>query len=281
MAFGKYKFKNELHPVEVKSMGFKEFNRDESAVKKSLARASNESFDDGDGAPLLVPKKGQTALRILPPYDETGLWYRELYRHEVFVDDVAYRGTCPGQVTCPICAAHRQLKSQGDDASLELAGRIRGRKRVLFNAVVYSDPSGLRPSNGVQVLCVGIKAAKQIWAHDVNASAGYGDITNISNGHDITIDRTGEKLTTEYTCTPFAKKTNFREVLATQGFNLDEFKPFNLSELLPPASKDELQGVVEMLGIGGQTQTFTAAPMPQAANPTRPGPVPPFNQGDN
>lgn len=255
--------------------GFKEFKRDEGVVRKALASASKQAYNEGEqDLPLHKPVKGQTILRVLPAFDERGLWFRELKQHDIYYEDVIFRGTCPGWSECAICQARQQLAAQNDEATIELSGKMRAKKLFIFNVIVYQEPGGANPSQGTKILTVGVKAAQQILKADMDANLGLGDITNVATGHDIYIDRTGEGRQTEYSVRAHAQKTDLRATLAQANYNLDDFQQYNLSEILLPATPEQLEGVVECLGLG--TRTVTApAPIDTTGSVTVPAPVAP------
>lgn len=162
------------------------------AAKAKLERqGSNVSFDK------LV--NGKNVRRILWPKGDQDLCYSEGYMHFGLGPEgkssAVCRKTNTSKETCPICDYIHQLQMSKNANDKKLAEAIKARKRVFMN--VIDRDSG---TEEIKVLPVGLTVQRAIVS--ILCDPDYGDITDPTEGRDITIKRSGQGLNTEYTVLP-------------------------------------------------------------------------------
>ena len=221
----------------------KTYPRNQEAIEEE-ARA--QATDDTQDIEFKLPK-GQTRLRVLPAYDEYGRWFRHLLEHNVKIDD-KFKGifTCadPDGETgdCPICNRGREIYDPEDEEAVEAAKALRPRNQFLFNIIVLGAPRGTETSpKEVRVLKAGVKVKKQFVTYDIDAAGGWADITDLENGVNLTVSRTGEGLNTEYFVTPFGQRSSVKDELAANGVDLEDLELHNLDDFYPPKSNEEME----------------------------------------
>jgi hypothetical protein len=188
-------------------------------------------------------KKGRTVLRVLPPYSERGVWFEQVNEYNFNFPDRSFKSlNCPvrGEED-PVADFCNELMQSEDEKMLERAKSIRPRAKFLFNVVVLSDPNGNTADGGVKVLKAGTIVKRALLDADCDVQGGYGDITNLKTGFNITIKREGEGLNTVYTATCFRERTDIREQLNAQGIDLDQWELVELDQQAPAASVEELE----------------------------------------
>jgi hypothetical protein len=192
---------------------------------------------------ILFLKKGVTQLRVLPAYSETGQWFREVREVPLFLEGKFRPQVSPSTIgkPCPFTQEGQKLYNLGGEENVEKAKKFRPRAGYIFNVLVHSTPDGVVDVNEcVKVLKCGVKVYRQILDFDQDIAGGWGDITNLENGFDLRITRTGTgRNDTEYVVKGIPGRTNALEYLETKGF-AQELHPYNLDEMFAPKSYEEL-----------------------------------------
>lgn len=161
-----------------------------------------ESQSSGGGADFLKLKTGKNVLRFLPPREGEKSPFVVVHQHYIEVPggQKAASFTCPRmhkQGACPACARAQELRDTGNPADYERAGKLLPRRRVFANVIDRSDPE-----RGPVILPMGKTIHEQLLALRDNEEAG-GDFTDpTETGFDITIEKSGEGLKTEYKVFP-------------------------------------------------------------------------------
>ena len=96
------------------------FARNEEALTAEKARLDREAENYGSGASMLFLQKGHTMLRILPPWNAEGKFFKQIYKHGIF-DKVRFTGICPKQMfgtECPLCDKGEELFNSGNESLL-------------------------------------------------------------------------------------------------------------------------------------------------------------------
>jgi len=159
---------------------------------KTDLKKVKERYDQISTGQFWTPKEGENLIRILPPYGESGLFFREVDMHfgvgkngESFVCTRAEGGRCYA------CEKLEELRSSDDPEKIKLARKFVPRHRVLYNIVDLNEPS-----KGVRIFSSGTTIFKDILSYF--ADPDWGDITDPENGYDIRIIREGTGLETSY-----------------------------------------------------------------------------------
>lgn len=175
------------------------------AKKKASRKAKLERIreklantDLGGSSGFWSPKQGSNTIRILPEIGDMDYFFQEVGRHNISKGKYAY---CPSftsdsELDCPICEIVQELYSAGDKASRKLGSTLRVRKMFWMNIVVRDGDS----VQGPFIYTPGVTVFSSIAAF-IN-DPDYGDIYDLIEGTDITVEREGTGFNTEYQVIP-------------------------------------------------------------------------------
>jgi hypothetical protein len=156
---------------------------DLEAIRRKHAEISNPS-QGGDSSFLdnfLQIQEGNNVVRILPGKDEDTPFYAETKIHRVTANDNKIRNVHCRKIhgeKCPLCDLYFSLWKTGVTDDETLARQIKPRSRYYMNVVD-------RESAKVKILSVGIMLFQKIL--NTILDEDYGDITDLSVGHDFKI----------------------------------------------------------------------------------------------
>lgn len=140
------------------------------------------------------PQGGANYLRVLPPWkDSIDYFYREVWWH-YRVGPMGKSFVCLDKEQkgpCFLCEEHIRLRNSSDPEQAQRAGDLRPTYRVMANVVDRNNEDA-----GVQVYTFGSTVFKAMLSYF--SDPDYGDITDVDNGVDLIIEKTGEKLETRY-----------------------------------------------------------------------------------
>ncbi len=220
--------------------GFGEVDPD--FMTKAYADAKKERSDNSG---VLFLKSGVTHVRFLPPHEDAKSWFREYLEHGLRPEGKYQTYTCPGifDNDCPICEEGTRLYSLEDEGQNEVnilkAKRLRAKKQYLYNVYVHSSPDGKALKDGIHVLKSGVLVFKELMKFDSDHAGGWGDITNLSQGVEFRIERSGKgRFDTKYSATPVRERTDLIAKLDAEGFEIGQ--PTLLAGVYPPQSYDKL-----------------------------------------
>ena len=198
---------------------------------------------------LLFLKTGVTHLRVLPAYNAKGNWFRTIREIPRFVDGKYSPLISPATLGehCPFVEKGSDLYKKGGEVNIELARKYRPRNSFLFNVIVKSTPEGdVDIEQCVKVLKCGVLVKRQILEIDQDHAGGYGDITNLEEGFDIRITRTGSgPKDTTYSVMPVPNKDSILEWLENKKFT-QELTPHDLDVYFTPGSDEEVQSAFDL-----------------------------------
>ncbi len=160
-------------------------------VDLSVLRAKLEELKTGQKAmdqeylqKFFVPPDGDSLLRILPGRGESQ-FYAETAIHRMNDKNVH----CPGRQTCPICKYVSQLYDSKTEENVELARKIKAKKRFYFNVIArdHKDPQTgeMKKNVGPLVFSCGIKLFEKILGTFVDPD--FGDLTDLADGWDFKV----------------------------------------------------------------------------------------------
>jgi hypothetical protein len=200
-------------------------------LAKMQAKLKNVDLGGG-GAGFWSPKEGKSIIRILPeigkeelsfvmvdpetgkdtefvvePHGEMEYFFQPVGKHS-FPPDGKKHCYCPkftseGQLDCPVCDLTGDLW-KGDKASKALAKELGLRKAFWMNIIVRGDDKA-----GPKIFTPGVKIFTAI--QSIISDPDYGDITDLADGLDITVERSGTGFETEYSVTPRRKSSPVSE----------------------------------------------------------------------
>lgn len=167
-----------------------------------VAMEEKEVMDRSGGGAFFKIESGRNVVRFLPPPPSKRSPFVVTYQHYVEPPPGAPPGlngtsfNCPRMMAkkpCPICQLAERLKGSGSKGDYDLAGKMFPRAQVFANVIARKEPEA-----GPQVIRFGKKVHEQLVALRENEDAG-GDFTDpTESGFDIIIEKTGEKLKTQY-----------------------------------------------------------------------------------
>ena len=142
------------------------------------------------------PEDGKNVIRVLPAV-EGDEFYKEVYTHyNVGADEKAVICAKTEERDCPICAELEKLK-KGSKSDKELADSMRCKKAYYIQIITPDDPDTPKLYPAPQTVFKAIL--------DIILDPDYGDITDIEEGREITIERTGKGMKTKYSILPKPK----------------------------------------------------------------------------
>jgi len=173
------------------------------------------------------PLEGKNQIRILPPWNDEGYPFHE----ECFHYGLKREGknvSVPGPHPV-IMKAIKKLEKSGKEDS-KLAKRLAPRTKFYANILD-------RKSKKIMVWGFSRKILSTILSY--MADPDWGDITDIEEGHDLIIERTGQNLDTKYEIRIKPKPSELGDV------NLDELH--QLDELVEEIDDDEVEEMLEQV----------------------------------
>jgi len=170
-----------------------------SEERLAALRAKISGMDLGGGQGFFTPKEGRNVIRILPAVGTMDYFFQEVGTHYNLPDSATEK--CPsfttnGAYTCPICELVEELYKAGKSYR-DLAGKLRVRRQFWMNVVVREagDRQG-ETGNGPLIYTPGTSVFKSV--QTLVGDPDYGDISDVDDGIDLTVDRKGQGLDTEY-----------------------------------------------------------------------------------
>jgi len=139
---------------------------------------------------------GKNRIRILPPppgSDE--VWYRTATHWNVGPDSLRFN--CPRaqneKAECFLCETVSALYETKNERDAALAGKIRAKKKWLYNVYDCNDVAA-----GLQIAAVGATVHSDIRGYIEDSDGEFPDITDLDEGFNINVTRTGKELHTTY-----------------------------------------------------------------------------------
>lgn len=234
-------------------------------MSKSLAelvKAKKQDMSDKKGNfRTIKPPQGKSVIRILPSWrgKDEQFWH-DFGQHWVKPEVGAKPSTvfvCPEKTwekECEVCAAIAHAKSvasdRGDEKMVKLMDENRAQQQFLINVLVLSDKEKAAEP---QVMALGSKLFDAIMAMWVEYNDEEEiDITCLSKGVDIKIERTGQGFDTSYQAMPSPKGSRPVGNKATIAAITEKIP--NLDELIAAefrrgSEKKALQGVATAAGM--------------------------------
>ena len=248
------------------------FERNTQAIAQAQAEEQARAAARENGVFILNPKPGKTSFRILPAWDERGMWYHKTMEHNFFTGaPTPFACIEETQGRCPICEYGASLAAQGQE---EAAKKFRAKTTYFLNVIVFSDSSGKNTiKNGVMSMQVGVSVMKALWDLDIDVAGGYGDITDYNTGFDINMDKQGSGLQTKYTVKAFPQRTDVIARLQSEGIDPEALSLHALDTLRVELSFEELETAFGE--VMNKTAKPSAQPVPVATKqPAKPGQTP-------
>lgn len=183
---------------EAKKKKLNSFKIDLGKIKQRAERFNSSVFWN--------PKAGTNKIRILPPWSEEGVFFKEVTFHYGFTIDGQNRAfpclRSLGEAKCPACQVVGRYVDEKDPEIKKLVQQMRPKPKWFMNVIDRKADSG-----EVKIFGATFTVAKPILSYFTDTEEDYGDITDPDEGRDIIVEREGMGFTTEYSVRPGAKPT--------------------------------------------------------------------------
>lgn len=252
------------------------------------ARAEKKRIEEEKarrGANYWRVTKDKHRVRIMPPYDDNGNFFRQFGKHWRIGPDEQTAIFCPQETFaqhCQVCVALKKVIGELYDAigknptrEIELKRQIEYVKgktatpRYYVNLVDMDDPDkGVQVGELPQMVVLGIL---DIMSND---EAGYGDITHPEKGFDIFINRikdASDKRNTKYTVQAIRTPSPVNKEWLNGIVNLDmivKLEPSERVALLAEGKDIGTLAAVDTTSRALPPPATTAAPEPPVEGPT-------------
>ncbi len=239
----------------------KVFKLDQNKAKETKQRLQEEA--QRNQLPMWKIPEGESRVRILPPWSEAGDIAFECKSHwRIPPNDRMVNCLTVINKECPICELVKELRSRG---KAEMASKFGAKKSIYYNVIIRGEEE-----KGVQIMRSGIQLYENILSYLYDEE--YGDITDIDEGSDITIERSGQGLDTSYNIKISRKTSPLSPDESTSTKWINEM--FLLDEILDFKPATELaQLVANITGKRSTTVNEEEVPLLEA-DTTTPEPAP-------
>lgn len=193
---------------------------------------------------------GTSTIRVLPPWDATGMIALAVYQHRIEYTEPGsqfskYNWTCVDRTfgrPCNICQGLKELREAGINTEQYEANS----RNFYINALVVQDANqGRSPDAVAPNTHVLMRIPKTVydWIVTQITNPVIGDITDVNSGIDIMITKSGSGLSTTYVCTmsPNGRQPINPEVLS-------KLELYNISDIFNTGFEDQrIQGLISTL----------------------------------
>ena len=205
----------------------------------------NKARSPFNGPNIFNFKTGSTQFRIMPAYNEKGVWFHRIREHFI---EAANRGmVCiePVEGRCPVCEYGASLAASGKE---KLAEKYKPSTKYLVNAIILSEPTGkITPREGVKTVRLGSRVFSTLFDYDQDFAGGYGDIVDYEHGFNVKLDKSGEGLNTEYIVKVMPQRVDIIKFLSEQSIDVNSFTLAELDSVVPmPSYEDAANEFVAM-----------------------------------
>lgn len=211
----------------------------------------------------LKPAAGKHTYRILPSWrggDDKQFWH-DFSMHFIKTTESIKAGNKPAAVyicssktfdkPCEVCAAiEKMMAVSTDDDTTKQLKEAKSAQRYLMNVLHLTGDEPDKP----QVMEVGTGVFEGV----CNLIGEYGDITDLNEGIDLVITRSGTGLDTKYAVMPAAKSKPVNKSVMSGVTNLDEF-----------VAQENPQGETKALTAVGAIAGILPSNNPALARPAR------------
>jgi len=212
---------------------------DLSKIKSRLSALSNAANSRGRSQLLWKPNPGKQIVRIVPYSFNLENPFIELKFH-YNLNGKTYLSPDSFNRPDPIVEFSNRMKKTGDKEEWKLGKKLEPKLRTFAPILVRGEEG-----EGVRFWGFGKQVYEAILS--VIADPDYGDITDLSNGRDITVEfKTAQELGKDYPDTSIIVKPNPTPVVdPTRKDLIEKLKnQVNILELFPELSYDELKNVM-------------------------------------
>jgi len=167
-----------------------------ATYKGVTTKALDQASATAGGSDSIKLKQGANQLRIMP---SVGRWEAIVGVSQHYVEvstDIKFYANCPAKMAkrpCPICQACDEMAKSQNPLDQERAERWKAKGRYFVNAILRGEEN-----LGPRVFAFGWKI-KDWLEKQLKKEGDWANPT--AKGYDIIIEKSGEKMSTDYSCT--------------------------------------------------------------------------------
>jgi hypothetical protein len=222
--------------------------------------AQYERIKAQSGGDFWTPKVGRNLIRILPPWKQGALFWRETSVHWNVGPDSKMLVCLQKELgkPCYICEVVERLQNSQDPRDQAVASEMKANVRVFYNIVDLDNVE-----KGIQVYTSGIKILQDVLAYF--ADPDWGDITHPEHGYDIVIEREGTtRENTKYQVRARKNPTPIPDMNLLSGLK-------NLDSFVKPVVYEQQASIYEGMSLEEAEDQFdSAAPSAKPATAAKP-----------
>ena len=190
--------------------------------------------------PMYKIKEGKNKVRILPPWSAAGeVGYQSASHWRIPPNDRMFNCLRIIGKECPLCEMVKKMRDDAgkDKTKMKKAGEYSAKKSIYYNVIVRGEEE-----KGVQIMRSGVRLYENILSYLYDED--YGDVTDIDEGMDCVIERSGQGLDTSYTVkfgpksTPLHEKPEVAQRFINGMFDLDTIMQYKDTLELEEAVKN-------------------------------------------
>jgi hypothetical protein len=190
--------------------------------------------------PMWKIPEGKSKLRILPPWSEAGeVGYQSASHWRIPPNDRMFNCLKIINKECPLCEMVEVMRQKAgkDKDKKKKINEYAAKKSIYYNVVVRGEEE-----KGVQIMRSGPRLYENILSYLYDED--YDDVTDIDNGMDCVIERTGQGLDTSYTVkfgpkqSPLHEKPEVAQRFINGMFDLDTIMQYKDTLELEEAVKN-------------------------------------------
>lgn len=195
-------------------------------------------------------QSGRSVIRILPPWSARGVWFKPIYEYVVKMGDEFKFLISPKDSggRDPLLEYAESLIASGDEKLVQRGKDLRPRRRYLVNALVLVDPkNAIGLKDGPKIVNLPVRVKDDCVNLDTDVQSGYGDITNLERGFNLSVERQGDGLNTRYSVRAFRDPSDILKTAREQQLDPDGWSLHDLDVVSKPSSESELAEIVSRL----------------------------------
>jgi len=156
------------------------------AAKRTNLEKLKEMYEkhktSGYSSSFWYPSEEESIIRILPPIEEDGLFYKATGSHK-FGDHFFWCPRLEARKRCAVCEETRKRYQSGTDLDKEIARAIKPKKKYLYNIInrKASDPTK------VEIYLTGPKIWEKLMSYYFDNE--YGSLDDVDKGYDFKLIR--------------------------------------------------------------------------------------------
>lgn len=188
-----------------------------------LIKQKKAALNSGKRQKTIKPKDGRNRYRILPGWRPAGdpTFYHDFGQHFIKDESGELKAVyiCTDKTfgkPCGVCSTiETAIRSSSDDVMVKLMKEAKAAGRILLNVLELDGDTPDEP----QILELAPTAFNEI----LNIFTEWGDITDLDEGKDVIVERSGKGIGTRYSVQIAAKSKPVPAAIMKKVANLDEY----------------------------------------------------------